>query len=75
MRVPPKSATPLIVAYGAEEPSEWHRQSRQFTDLCRGRGIACDLLELAGEHHFSIMDQLADPTTPLSRAMIAQMSL
>ena len=75
MRTPPKSGAPLIVAYGAEEPSEWHRQSREFAGLCRGQGIACELLELAGEHHFSIMDRLADPASPLSRAMIAQMSL
>ncbi len=75
MRVPPKSSSPLIVAYGAEEPSEWHRQSREFADLCRGQGTACELREIEGTHHFSIMDQLADPTTPLSRAMIGQMSL
>ena len=75
MRAPPKSGGPLIVAYGGDEGKEWHRQSREFADQCRGQGIACELLELEGEHHFSIMDQLADPARRLSRAMIAQMSL
>ncbi len=71
----PLCGAPLIVAVGGDETGEFLRQSRDFAVAWKAKGFAGELLEIAGEHHFEIVEALADAEAPLTRAMLHQMGL
>lgn len=72
---PPRPGAPLIVAVGGSEPEGWRRQSRDFFNLCRERGIDCQFIEIPGGHHYSMGLELIDPASPLTRAIFKQIGL
>jgi len=72
---PPLPYAPLIVAVGGAEPRGWQEQSENLFALCKERGLACEYIEIPSAHHFSIGLQLTDAESPLTRAMLKQMSL
>jgi len=72
---PPFPYTPLIVAVGGGEPRGWKQMSEDFFSFCKERGLECDYLEIPDAHHFSLSSNLADPSTPLTRAILRQMGL
>ena len=72
---PPMSIAPLFIAVGGDEPAGWRQMSLDFFNLCRGRGIDCQYLEVPGVHHFSISMLLGSPDSPLCRAIFKQMNL
>lgn len=63
---------PLIAAVGADETAEFVRQSRTFAEAWRRHGAPSTMMELAGLHHFDVILELADPASPLTRAILAQ---
>lgn len=63
---------PLLAAVGADETAEFVRQSRTFAEAWRRHGAPSTAMELAGLHHFDVILELADPTSPLTRAILAQ---
>ncbi|OGQ77110.1 MAG: hypothetical protein A3G94_05255, partial [Deltaproteobacteria bacterium RIFCSPLOWO2_12_FULL_60_16] len=72
---PPLPYASLIVAVGGAEPSGWKQMSKDFLGLCRERGVGCEYIEVPGANHFSLSAHLADPDSPLARAMLKQMGL
>ncbi|HEY6197261.1 MAG TPA: alpha/beta hydrolase, partial [Candidatus Binatia bacterium] len=72
---PPRPGAPLIVAVGGAEPEGWRRQSQDFFNLCRERGIDCQFIEIPGGHHYSMGLELMDASSPLTRAMFKQIGL
>jgi arylformamidase len=72
---PPLPSAPLIVAVGGAEPRGWKEQSEKFFALCKERGFPCKYLEIPGAHHYSLSSHLADPGSPLTRAIFKQMNL
>ena len=75
MKNPPLRALPLAILVGAAETEEWIRQSRDYSALCRGRGIDHDYQELPGEDHFTMTAVLGEPDKPAVKAILAQMGL
>lgn len=61
----PATAAPLLAVVGAEETDEFLRQQRDFSETWRGLGVEVEAHELAGLHHFSIIDELAASGSPL----------
>ncbi len=72
---PPRPGAPLIVAVGGAEPEGWRRQSQDFFNLCRERGIDCQFIEIPGGHHYSMGLELMDASSPLTRAILKQIGL
>jgi arylformamidase len=72
---PPAHAGPLLLAVGALEGPEYLRQSHELARVWRSRGLVCEALEMAGHHHFSIVAELEDPASELSRRLARQMGL
>jgi arylformamidase len=72
---PPRARVPLVIAVGAEEPAGWKRMSEDYFELCRGRGLEGEFIEVPGTHHFSLSHALADGKSPLARAVLKQMGL
>ena len=68
----PASRAPLLVAVGDREGPEYLRQTRDVAATWRRHGVAVEVLEMAGIDHFSIICQLEDPASELSRAVLRQ---
>ena len=62
---------PSIVCWGEVETDEFKRQGRDFAHALRAAGRACQVFEVAQRNHFDIVLDLADPGTPLGRAVLA----
>lgn len=71
----PPPAMPLVVTYGADETPEYARQSAAYCAYLAERGTAPDLRPIAGRHHFSIVADLGDPDSEMSRLILDQMGL
>jgi arylformamidase len=71
----PASRAPLLLPLGAAEGPEYRRQTEELAAAWRKHGVPCEILELAGINHFSIVAQLEDPGSELSRAILRQMGL
>ncbi len=72
---PPTRGEPLIVAVGSEESEEYHRQANDFVAVLDAAAVPCQHLVAPGLNHYSIIDQLMRPDTPLCLAVKRQMGL
>ena len=63
----PTFAGDLVCVVGANELAELKRQSHLLANIWTGLGLTTYSLELAGEHHFSVVAGLAVPGTALTR--------
>jgi arylformamidase len=68
----PAAAGRLLLPVGAKEGDEYHRQSESLAAAWRRRGLAVEVMDMAGHDHFSIITELGDAETPLSRAILHQ---
>ncbi|MBI2468500.1 MAG: alpha/beta hydrolase [Candidatus Rokubacteria bacterium] len=71
----PRVRAPLLLPVGALEGPEYHRQTYHLAAAWGGRGVACEVLDMPGIQHFSIVSQLEDPGSELARAILGQMGL
>ncbi|PYM03937.1 MAG: hypothetical protein DMD82_15840 [Candidatus Rokuibacteriota bacterium] len=71
----PARSGPLLLAVGGLEGAEYHRQTDELALAWQKRGLACEVMDMAGQNHFTIADQLTDPASELSRAILRQMGL
>jgi len=65
----PGRAGRLIVAVGADELPELRRQSRDYAEAWRRRGLPGAFQELPGCHHYAALEQLAGPGAALACAL------
>ena len=66
----PSRAGRLAMAYGTAELPELQRQSVDYAQAWHAAGHDGALLPLAGDHHFSILEQLAQPGGALAQQVI-----
>lgn len=57
-RLAPATRAPLVLAVGARESDEYHRQSAELAAAWRQHGVDVDVLELPGHNHFTVLDEL-----------------
>lgn len=69
----PDAAAPLLVTVGAAELPELRRQSAAYWGAWATAGLTGQMAALAGEDHFSIVDDLARPEGVQTR-MLAQLA-
>jgi arylformamidase len=67
------SECPLLLPVGALEGPEYLRQSKSLVGAWATANDSPELQVIPGHHHFSIVTELDDPTSRLSRAVQAQM--
>jgi len=72
---PPGTATPIIVAVGADEPAGWRQMSKDYYELCRARGIACEYHEVPGTHHFSVTESIGEAGSLMQKLVFGQMGI
>lgn len=64
---------PLLVTVGANELPELIRHSREYASACREAGQTVSLVELAGCHHFAVLDDLAQADGEHLRALLVHL--
>jgi arylformamidase len=64
---------PTLVPVGAAELPELVRQSADYAEACRAGGEAATYLPLAGRTHFTILQDLAAPDSPILDRIVAAM--
>jgi arylformamidase len=71
--VAPRTRAPLVLAVGADETSEFVRQTRLLWDAWPQNRLAgaAGPLRVAGRHHFSVVLDYADAASELTRATLA----
>ncbi len=71
----PDASAPLLVAYGDNETDEFKRQSEEYLDAWRARGLQGGRLILQGKNHYEVIDGFPDAESPLCSAILGQMSV
>jgi arylformamidase len=66
----PKVRCPVRLFVGGDEPTAWMYQSELYAEHLRQHGLAPEITVVPGVHHFDILDQYVDPTSPISRAVV-----
>jgi arylformamidase len=74
-RLAPATRAPLIVAVGGGETAEFLRHADELAAAWKGKVSALTKMVRPGINHFTILGEFADPTNPLARATLKQMSL
>jgi hypothetical protein len=65
----PSRSAPLVVTVGLGELPELVRQSAEFAEAWRRRGLPGSYLPLARHDHFSILEELARPDGAILKAL------
>ena len=75
VRLKPNSRVPLVLALGADEGPEYHRQTNALAAAWRAHGTPISIIDAAAHDHFSIICELEQPGTALARAIRKQIRL
>ena len=62
----PEPHVPVHLAVGDEETDEFHRNLAHYADALGSAGVPVTAQTMPGHHHFSIIEELAQPESPLS---------
>jgi arylformamidase len=66
MNIAPASP-PLVLAYGTAELPELQRQSCEYAEARAKPGLPGKFVALAGQNHFTILEELASPEGALTK--------
>ena len=66
----PRTAPPLFLTVGEEEPSEFHRQSQDYLAAWQANGLQGEFQVQPGKNHFTAIEGLAEADSPLCQAVI-----
>ncbi len=70
----PAKAPPLILALGTDEAEEFHRQQEVLAGLWRRHGLALEIADQPGDHHFSVIQRLGESDSILHRSVMRQIA-
>jgi arylformamidase len=68
---PPPKGRALTAAVGAAESSEFLRQSREIVERWGRAGLETEYLEVPRTNHFTVLDELTQPRSALSKGVLA----
>lgn len=68
---PPPRGRTFVAVVGANESSEFRRQSRDIAEHWRAAGLRTECIEMDGANHFTVLDELAHPGSTLNTRVIS----
>ncbi len=71
----PGRSGPLLLTLGGLEGVEYHRQSETLAATWHSRKLPCQVVPMGKHDHFSIVAELEDSSSTLSRLLLRQMGL
>jgi arylformamidase len=66
----PNDSVELVCWVGADELPEFTRQSELLANVWTGFGIKTSVHLATGQHHFNVIEGLAEPDSPLTSALL-----
>ncbi len=66
----PRAGQSVVCWVGVDERPEFLRQNRILAEMWRGFDTRATIVEEGDRHHFNVIDGVADPTHPLTKALI-----
>jgi hypothetical protein len=66
----PIEGTDLTCWVGAKELPAFRQQNALLADLWHGLGATTEAVEASGKQHFSVIEDLADPSSELAAALL-----
>jgi arylformamidase len=75
MHLEPSALSPVIMAYGGNETSEFKRQSNEYREKLEGLGVPVEFREINNRNHFDVIMDLADQSSWLATSTLQQMHL
>jgi len=66
----PARVVPMKIFVGGAELPELRRQSQEYFEALKARGLAATLSLLPGQNHFSILEELARPDGALTQGLL-----
>jgi arylformamidase len=73
--LPLPNAVPIIIAFGANETSEFKRQSQVMAERLRAHGFAVEYKQIDARNHFDVIVDLCDKSSWLSQQTFSLMEL
>lgn len=70
----PTAAGPLVAEVGADESTEFRRQSTDFIAAWKVTGLDGTYVEQTGSNHFSVINDLIDPASALCDRIVSMIS-
>jgi arylformamidase len=70
LRALPNRMPPLRLFVGGDELPELKRQSTDYAEAARARGLPVALKVVPAHHHFSILDEICRPDDAITRALV-----
>jgi len=70
----PATGCPAVVATAENDTSEFIRQGAEFANAWANRVARTTRLHVMGHNHYTLIETLADPTSPLGEAALALMA-
>jgi arylformamidase len=71
----PTAAAPLIADVGADECSEFRRQSADYIAAWQAAGLDGTYLEQPGKHHFTAVEDFLDPDSALCERLVSMVAV
>lgn len=68
----PRDGTRLTCWVGADERPEFVRQTALLANIWTGLGAGTRCMEVPGQHHFNVIEGLADPASDLTLAWLSE---
>jgi arylformamidase len=75
VRLDRPSGIPLLLAVGEYETQAFKAQMADYAAIWRAAANPCEALTLAGQQHFSVLDEIQAGSGPLLEGMLRQMEL
>lgn len=69
----PSARSPVILAYGDNETSEFKRQTDEYREKLALAGVPVEFMEIMNRNHFDVISDLADESSWLSTSTLRQM--
>jgi len=70
----PDTGCALILACGGQETKEFRRQTDAYATAWKAKGHPCQVIPMPAHNHFSIVEEVLNPDSPLTRAIITRMA-
>ncbi len=70
----PAAAPPMTADVGAEESSEFRRQSAAYIEAWRAAGLTGSCVEQPGKNHFTAIEEFSDPGSELCERIVAMVT-
>lgn len=68
----PNAKVPLVLALGADETPEYHRQQESLVDAWSKHRLPMSTVEMPGLNHYDVIDHLGHPGSALHQAVMEQ---